>query len=260
MIGTAVAHNGDPIEFETHGSGPTLMVWAHPRMMRGPGGAPMRRLCKRIVADIGPMRRIVFVKYPWPAKPDTLTPANVNTDLLAVADAAGADEFGWWGYSWGAVIGLQLAVASPRVTTLICGGFPPLGGPYAAMLELGQILDRRLSRLPLIRLPAPRRVRNSMRQWVTYYSGLQDFDDEAAQASLTGPRLAFAGGADRVVLGKRHLADLGPVLLARQPDLEAYGWDVRVLPALKHRGAAQPEVMVPLVAEWLRGKTVLADA
>ncbi len=56
-------------------------------------------------------------------KPDTLTPANVAGDLLAVADAAGADRFAYYGYSWLALAGLQLAIRTDRLAALVMGGF-----------------------------------------------------------------------------------------------------------------------------------------
>jgi pimeloyl-ACP methyl ester carboxylesterase len=43
-------------------------------------------------------------------------------DPLGVADAAGFERFAWLGYSWGGVMGLQLAWRSNRLSTLICGG------------------------------------------------------------------------------------------------------------------------------------------
>jgi pimeloyl-ACP methyl ester carboxylesterase len=69
-------------------------------------------------------------------KPDTLTPANVAGDLLAVADAAGADRFAYYGYSWLALAGLQLAIRTDRLAALVMGGFPPTDGPYAQMLQV----------------------------------------------------------------------------------------------------------------------------
>jgi pimeloyl-ACP methyl ester carboxylesterase len=62
--------------------------------------------------------------------------ANILGDLLAVADAAGADRFAYYGYSWLALAGLQLAVRTDRLTALVMGGFPPLEGPYAQMLQV----------------------------------------------------------------------------------------------------------------------------
>ena len=74
-----------------------------------------------------------LVQHP---KPTTLTAAAVAADLLAIADAAGADRFAYYGYSWLALAGLQLALRTDRLTALAMGGYPPLGGPYAAMLSV----------------------------------------------------------------------------------------------------------------------------
>ena len=63
----------------------------------------------------------------------TLTPATMTRDYLAVADAAGADEFAWAGFSWGCVCGLQVALRTERIKALACGGFPTLDGIYDDM-------------------------------------------------------------------------------------------------------------------------------
>ena len=77
--------------------------------------------------------------------PDTLTPANVAADLLAIADAAGADTFAYYGYSWLALAGLQLAVRTDRLWALAMGGFPPLDGPYQSMLSVTRSAHRMAS-------------------------------------------------------------------------------------------------------------------
>lgn len=43
-------------------------------------------------------------------------------------------SFTWYGFSFGAVVGLQLAARTDRLTGLICGGWPPLGAQYAETL------------------------------------------------------------------------------------------------------------------------------
>ena len=68
--------------------------------------------------------------------PDTLTPDNVAADLLAIADSAGPDKFAYYGYSWLAFSGLQLALRTDRLWALVMGGYPPMGGPYQAMLAV----------------------------------------------------------------------------------------------------------------------------
>lgn len=69
-------------------------------------------------------------------KPDTLTPDNAVGDILAVADAVGAGRFAYYGYSWLALCGLQLAIRTDRLTALVMGGFPPIDGPYQERLRV----------------------------------------------------------------------------------------------------------------------------
>src|SRR5690606_881929 len=69
-------------------------------------------------------------------KPTTLTAGAVAADLLAVADAAGVERFAYYGYSWLALAGLQLALRTDRLSALAMGGYPPLAGPYDAMLAV----------------------------------------------------------------------------------------------------------------------------
>ena len=40
---------------------------------------------------------------------DAFTPEHVCADILTVADMEGANSFAYYGYSWGGVVGLQLA-------------------------------------------------------------------------------------------------------------------------------------------------------
>jgi pimeloyl-ACP methyl ester carboxylesterase len=49
---------------------------------------------------------------------DSVTADRVCADIRAVADAAGAERFAWYGFSWGAVVGLQRAVRTSRLTAL----------------------------------------------------------------------------------------------------------------------------------------------
>src|SRR5258708_17415845 len=45
--------------------------------------------------------------------------------------------------------------------------------------------------------------RDQTQQFVTLYQALQGFDDRAAQAQITCPRLCFVGSADEIQYGKR---------------------------------------------------------
>jgi hypothetical protein len=85
-----------------------------------------------------------------------------------------------------------------------------------------------------------------LQQFATFYRELQGFDDRCVQARITCPRLCFAGGSDDVY-GSR----IGARVIATREELERLGWDVRILDGVTHEGGLQPDIFVPLVAEWL---------
>jgi glutaredoxin-related protein len=92
------------------------------------------------------------------------------------------------------------------------------------------------------------------RQFVTLYQALQGFDDHAAQARLACPRLCFAGSADDIDYPERwggvRVHTAAP-LLERRAELEAYGWEVRVLDGLDHTQAMQAAAVLPILRPFL---------
>jgi pimeloyl-ACP methyl ester carboxylesterase len=208
-------------------------------------------------------------------KPDTLTPANLAGDLLAVADAAGADRFAYYGYSWLAIAGMQLAIRSDRLTALAMGGYPPLDGPYAPMLQVTtathEMAVANQTSPPPAQPPGESpespgepdwsQVEMTLseaqtRQFVTLYQALQDFDDRAAQAQLRCPRLCFVGSADEIAYDQRWggvRVDIAGPVIARRAELEALGWQVEVLEGLDHMQAMQAAQVLPILRPWLIG-------
>ena len=204
-------------------------------------------------------------------KPDTLTPVNAASDLLAVADAVGADRFAYYGYSWLALIGLQLAIRTDHLTALVMGGFPPLGGPYAAMLRVttaahemavaaaAKTDEGAADQQPAVEAGDWDSVQvtvppDQTRQFVTLYQALQGFDDRAAQAHITCPRLCFAGSVDEIQYGPKWgdvLVSIGGPLIAERAELESLGWEVRVLDGLDHLQAMQARHVLPILRSWL---------
>src|SRR5260370_5999829 len=146
QMSEARLHDGSTIEIEVAGEGPTLLLPVNPRPVEGPQAEQMLKygvdpaLGQSLIKGLRDAFRVVVFDYEGQClrtpKPDTLTPANIVTDLLSVADAVGADRFAYYGYSWLAMSGLQLAIRTDRLSALIMGGFPPLGGPYMEMLRL----------------------------------------------------------------------------------------------------------------------------
>jgi pimeloyl-ACP methyl ester carboxylesterase len=131
-------HDGSTVAVEVRGRGPTVLVAVNPRPVEGPAAEELRRwgtdpaLGRNLIDGLADSFRVVAFDYEGHVlqvpKPDTLTPANLAGDLLAVADAAGAGRFAYYGYSWLALAGLQLAVGSDRLTALAMGAYPPWTG------------------------------------------------------------------------------------------------------------------------------------
>jgi len=115
-----------------------------------------------------------------------------------------ADRFAYYGYSWLALIGLQLAIRTDRLSALIMGGFPPLGGPYEEMLLVTTATyeiasgARAMPSADESEWSGVAPSRDQAQQFVTLYQSLQGFDDRAAQAQITCPRLCFVGSADEI--------------------------------------------------------------
>ncbi|WP_113700053.1 alpha/beta fold hydrolase [Nonomuraea lactucae] len=273
-------HDGAGIEVEAHGSGPALLLPVNPHPAEGEQADRMREwgvdpaLGRSLIDGLSDVFRVVAFDYEGHVestpKPATLTPANVAADLLAVADAAGAERFAYYGYSWLALSGLQLAVRTDRLSALVMGGFPPLGGPYAEMLAVTAAAHAMSGAAQAVPAPEPKageefdwdsvevtRTPEQTRQYVTLYEELRGFDDRAAQASVGCPRLCFAGSADVIEYGERWggvRVDIAGPVVTRRAELEALGWDVRVLDGLDHTGAMQPANVLPILRPWLAAR------
>ena len=283
-------HDASTVAVEVHGDGPTVLLPVNPQPAEGAEAEEMRRwgadpaLGRSLVDGLSDAFRVVAFDYQGHLlqvpKPDTLTPANVAGDLLAVADAAGADRFAYYGYSWLALAGLQLAVRTDRVAALAMGGYPPLDGPYAQMLQVTAATHE----MAVANAASPRGASTASRppeqpsgeppgepdwsqvevtltpaqtrQFVTLYQALQGFDDRAAQARLGCPRLCFVGSADEITYDERwggvHVS-IAALVASRRAELEALGWQVRVLQGLDHTQAMQAGHVLPVLRPWLVG-------
>jgi pimeloyl-ACP methyl ester carboxylesterase len=209
-------------------------------------------------------------------KPTTLTADTVAADLLAVADAAGAERFAYYGYSWLALSGLQLALRTDRLTALAMGGYPPLDGPYDAMLAVTRAAHE-LATAPRDSPAAEPAIEpgtepgdwgsvemtasaEQTRQYVTLYESLAGFDDRRS-LGLQVPRLAFAGADDDIAYGPGW-GDVDVViagaLRARRGELEGHGWRVELLPGRDHMSAMRTDAVLPLLLPWLTDRLARA--
>jgi pimeloyl-ACP methyl ester carboxylesterase len=269
----AILHDGSTIEIEVAGAGPALLLPVNPQAVTGPQAEQMRQygadpaLGQSLIKGLSDAFRIVAFDYEGQClrrpKPDTLTPANIANDLLTVADVAEADRFAYYGYSWLAMVGLQLAIRTDRLSALVVGGFPPLNGPYEEMLSVTTATYEMASGAR----PMPSAdesewsgfslSKDQTRQFVTLYQALQGFDDRAAQARLTFPRLCFVGSKDEIQYSKSWgnvLVSLAGPIVRGQAQLSELGWDVRVLDGLDHMQAMQAKQVVPILRSWLATK------
>ena len=272
---SAVLHDGTRIPVTKAGGGPYLLLpvrtapydAATAATMRAWGGDPdlgptlvngLTDLCTVIAADYEGHR----LTNPAPA---TLTASNVAADLLAIADAAGAERFAIYGYSWLAMAALQLAVRTSRLEGLVMGGFPPIDGPYAAMLAVTRAAHDAAQAAASSPSPATPEAApgdwdaegiqadpDQTAQFVTLYEDLQMFDDSARQ--LTIPRLCFVGELDNIVYGPQWgdtRVVIADAVRDHHDELTAQGWTVGILPGLDHLGAMRGDTVVPLLRGWL---------
>jgi pimeloyl-ACP methyl ester carboxylesterase len=269
----AQLHDESTIEVEVAGEGPILLLPVNPHPVEGPQAEQMLQygvdpaLGQSLIKGLRDAFRVVVFDYEGQClrtpKPDTLTPDNIAADFLAVADAVGADRFAYYGYSWLALSGLQLAIRTDRLSGLIMGGFPPLNGPYMEMLRVTTATnemagaDQSSQAADEDEWSSVALSKGQTQQFVTLYQALQDFDDQAAQAQITCPRLCFVGSVDEIQYGQRWgdvLVSLAGPIVRGQAQLEALGWDVQVLDGLDHIQAMQAAQVVPILRSWLAPK------
>lgn len=266
--------DGTPIEVESCGTGPAVMLLVDPRPVSPERAEELRRwgvdpqLGRTLCDGLKDRFRVLAVPYEAHVlahpRPDTLTPDTIAADLLAVADAGGVDRFALYGYSWLALAALQVALRTDRLTGLAMGGFPPLGGPYREMLAV-TTATHELAGAPRA---TPGNAQDGTdwdsaevtlspaqtRQFVTLYQSLQGFDEPAAIGRVTCPRLCFAGTADRIEYSPRWggvVVDIAGGVQRNEARLRAAGWTVRLLDGLDHVQAMQPPQVLPILEPWL---------
>ncbi|WP_433307070.1 alpha/beta fold hydrolase [Actinoplanes sp. CA-030573] len=272
-------HDGSHIDVTVLGDGPAVLLPIGVREIEGPAAEELRAwgadpgLGHTLASALtGAGLRVVAADYEahrtgHPAA-RTLDAAAVSTDLLAIADAARAPRFAYYGYSWLAVAGLQLALRTDRLTALVMGGYPPLGGPYDAMLAVTRVAHRMAIAHrdnpppPPAGEPVPgdwesvpfTRTPEQTGQYVTLYESLRD-PDAFESVPLSVPRLAFAGEKDVIAYGPQWddaVVDIAGPLIARRDELTARGWRVEVVPGADHMAAMQAEVVLPFLLPFLK--------
>ncbi|MFS0722272.1 alpha/beta fold hydrolase [Paenibacillus sp. 1P07SE] len=204
--------------------------------------------------------------------PDGLTAEQVAADLLQIADTMGVEPFSYYGYSWLALAGLQLAIRTDRLAGLVMGGFPPYEGPYKEMMTVTEHSYRQAVEQTSVSEPASEYIGDpdaydwdqvsvalppdTAKQFMTLYQSLTAFDDRLIQEKLSMPRLAFAGAQDTIVYGANFggvTVDIAGILRKHVERLRQLGWEVEIVngSGMDHTQAMQPAVVLPILKPWL---------
>jgi pimeloyl-ACP methyl ester carboxylesterase len=195
--------------------------------------------------------RVLRVDYPsiggsLDIAPGALTADRVCADLLAVASAAGFDRFAYWGYSWGAAVGLQLAARTDRLSALVLGGWPPLGAPYDGILQATRLKqpDPEPSSLKVLR------SKDQYRQWETFYASLRDWPEAQSVARIRCPKMVFFG-SDGDLIEAGVPIRIASIIRQHRLTLEQMGWEVHEISGQGHGVCVMPELAVPPVRAFL---------
>lgn len=195
--------------------------------------------------------RVLLVDYPSIGRsrdiaPQALTADRVCADLSGVASAAGFDRFAYWGYSWGGNVGLQLATRTDRLSALVVGGWPALGGPYEPLLAAARqkLPNPEASSLVVLRSPA------QYAQWVHYGESIAGWPEREAVARIRCPRMnVFGSDGDLVEAGIP--VPIASCIREHRGELESLGWRVHEIAGHGHALCMQPEIAVPPVRAFL---------
>jgi pimeloyl-ACP methyl ester carboxylesterase len=214
-------------------------------------GAEMQPVLDGYLQPLLDRYRVLRVDYPSiggsrDIAPQALTADRVCADLLAVASAAGFDRFAYWGYSWGAAAGLQLAARTDRLSALVLGGWPPLGAPYAGILQATRLkqADPEPSTLKVLR------SKDQYRQWETWYASMLDWPEAESVARIACPKMAFFGGEGDLVEAGIPIR-IASIVREHRGELLLQGWTVHEIVGQGHGVCMAPELVVPPVRAFL---------
>jgi pimeloyl-ACP methyl ester carboxylesterase len=238
--------------FEVQGQGQPLLIGL-PLMASFTQlfGSEMQPVLDGYLGRLSDRYRVLRVDYPSiggsrDIAPQDLTADRVCADLLAAADAAGFERFAYWGYSWGAAVGLQLAARTDRLSALVLGGWPPLGAPYEAILRATRLkqTDPDPSSLKVLRST------DQYHQWEHYYASMRDWPEAESVARIACPKMVFFGGDGDLVEAGIPVR-IASLIREHRAALEGQGWTVQEHPGQGHGVCMAPELVVPPVRAFL---------
>lgn len=240
------------VYYEVHGDGAPVMITlplmaSHIAIFGPAGEAVLRGYLDRLTDRY----RVLLIDYPSIGRsrdivPEDLTADRVCADLLDVATAAGFDRFAYWGYSWGGAVGLQLAARTDRLTALAIGGWPPLGAPYANILEASR------RRIGHVESSARVVLRNDdqYRQWSYYYASMIDWRETEEVGRIDCPRLVYFGGEGDLVEAGLPV-NIASTIRSHRDTLQDQGWIVSEFAGHGHGVCLEADLIVPPILSFL---------
>jgi pimeloyl-ACP methyl ester carboxylesterase len=144
----ATSKDGTRIAYEASGSGPAILL------LHGAGQTRAEWQRTEYIKRLAPNFTVIAIdlrgngESDKPARTEAYAIDRLVEDLLAVADAAGAQRFHVWGYAYGGIVGRYLAARSDRVRSLAYIGIPM--GAAASGIYKDAITGFRARWLPII--------------------------------------------------------------------------------------------------------------
>ena len=240
--------------FEVHGpsaGNPVMVTLPLMASFSAIFGAELEPVLNGYLSGLTDRYRVLCVDYPSiggsvDIPPELLTADRVCADLLGVASAAGFDQFAYWGYSWSAAVGLQLAARTNRLTALVLGGWPPLGAPYDGILQATRLKQANPEPSSLKVL----RSKEQYRQWETYYSSMLGWSEADSVGRIACPKMVYFG-ADGDLVEAGIPIRIASIIREQRPTLEQMNWTVHQIAGQGHGVCMAPELVVPPVRDFL---------
>jgi len=176
-----------------------------------------------------------------------MTADNAVADILAIADAAGAETFAWWGYSFGGAVGLQLAARTDRVSALVVGGYPPLWQPLSDMLLALHQMEDQLEMAGL----AGESTFLLNQDSIHFYTSIAQINQLDLLDKITAPRMVYHDVDDTVALGGM-VHDLSRRTREGADTLKARGWEIQWMETgMAHYGITEYQKNLDAFASFL---------
>ena len=243
---------GGRTQFEVFGeSGP--FVFLGPHMYLHPMTPGSSAYSQGYVDGLSDRYRVIVADWPrgiGQSSADAsrpMTADNAVADILAIADAAGAETFAWMGYSFGGAVGLQLAARTDRVSALVVGGYPPLWQPLSDMLLALHHMEDQLEMAGLTGDSILLLNQDS----IHFYTSIAQINQLDLLDKITAPRMVYHDVDDTVALGGM-VHDLSRRTREGADTLKARGWEIQWMETgMAHYGTIEYQKNLDAFAPFL---------